>query len=367
MKIKTITCHEVYNHGASLQEHALLKYLEKLGHNAEAIHYKPPYLSKHLNLWEISNEKYKINFFIKSLYILAKLPTRLIDLRRKKAFDIFSAKYIKTGKTLYKSNDDLKANLPLADAYICGSDQIWNSFFENGKDPAFYLDFVPDDKLKISYAASFAIDKLEDSLKPFVENNVKRINHISVRETSGLKILQDININNATQVLDPVFFHNKEYWKQNFVFPINSKYILVYDFDNNPTIKKITLKFANEKKLKIFTVNKNIKYADANFWLKGPCHFLSLLANAEIVISNSFHAVAFSLIFEKQFLVVNRKEKINTRMRDLLLLLDVPNLMINHTNIDEVPYQPIKSYESINKKLNESIEKSKTFLKEALN
>ena len=107
------------------------------------------------------------------------------------------------------------------------------------------------------------------------------------------------------------------------------KYILIYDFDSNPLIKNMALKLAKENGLKIFTVNKNIKYANSNFWLKGPEFFLSLLANAELVISNSFHAVAFSLIFNKQFYVVNRDEKINTRMRDLLVLLDIYNILID--------------------------------------
>ncbi|MCB0749071.1 MAG: polysaccharide pyruvyl transferase family protein, partial [Ignavibacteriae bacterium] len=61
MNIKTITCHEVYNHGATLQEYALLKYLEDKGHTAEAIHYKPPYLSNHFNLWSVSNPFFKKN------------------------------------------------------------------------------------------------------------------------------------------------------------------------------------------------------------------------------------------------------------------------------------------------------------------
>ena len=70
---------------------------------------------------------------VKTLYVLAKLPTRLVDLKRKKAFDDFSKKHIKTGNKLYVSNQQLKNDLPLADVYICGSDQIWNSLFENGK------------------------------------------------------------------------------------------------------------------------------------------------------------------------------------------------------------------------------------------
>ncbi|WP_136481118.1 polysaccharide pyruvyl transferase family protein [Cognatitamlana onchidii] len=367
MKIKTITCHEVYNHGASLQEHALLKYLDSLGHQSEAIHYKPPYLDKHLSLWNISNNRYKKNPIIKLAYILAKLPVRLRDLKRKKAFDRFSENHIKSGKRLYQSNHELKATLPEADAYICGSDQIWNSLFENGKDPAFYLDFVPEDKLKISYAASFAIDDIADNLKPFVEEKVKHLNHVSVRETSALDILKRINIDQATQVLDPVFLLDKEYWSDNFVFPINEKYILIYDFDSNELIKKTALKLASKNRLKIFTVNKNINYADSNYWLKGPEHFLSLLANAQLVISNSFHAVAFSLIFKKQFLVFNRQEKINTRMRDLLSLLSISHLMINESNADEASLQPIESYKTINESINRSIDISKKFLDEALN
>lgn len=137
MKIKTITCHEVYNHGASLQEYALLKYLNKNEHKAEAIHYKPHYLSGHFKLWAVSNPRYD-KLFIKQLYLLAKFPKRLISLKRKKAFDQFHKKYIPTGEVKYLSNLALKNNLPQADVFICGSDQIWNSFFQNGKDPAFF-------------------------------------------------------------------------------------------------------------------------------------------------------------------------------------------------------------------------------------
>ena len=72
MKIKTITCHEVYNHGASLQEYALLKFLENNGHVSETIHYKPSYLSNHFNFWRISNPRYEKNILLKVLYLLIK-------------------------------------------------------------------------------------------------------------------------------------------------------------------------------------------------------------------------------------------------------------------------------------------------------
>lgn len=362
MIIKTITCHEVYNYGASLQEFALLKYLEELGYKASAIHYKPSYLSNHFNLKAISPKYNK--FPIKYAYLLAKLPGRLKSLKRKKAFDKFSYKYIKTSSQLYKTNHELKENLPVADAYICGSDQIWNSFFQNGKDPAFYLDFVPDTKLKISYAASFAIDSIEEDLKPFVKEKVNRINHISVRETSGVNILNNLGIKNAVQVLDPVFLLPANYWKETFVKPIDEKFIFVYDFDYNPLIKEIAINLKKEKGYKIYTVNKNIKYADQNFYLEGPEQFLSLVYYSQFNITNSFHSVAFSLIFEKQFVVVNRQEAINTRMQDLLQLLNLNQLVHSYSEfltVNKINYDNVRSL------LKDKIAFSKKFLSNALN
>lgn len=363
MKIKTITCHEVYNHGASLQELALLQYLNNNGHSAETIHYKPFYLSNHFNLKLVGNPRFD-KPIIKQLYLLAKLPGRLKDLKRKKAFDQFASKYIPTGETLYRTNEQLRMNLPEADAYICGSDQIWNSFFPNGKDPAFYLDFVPDDKLKISYAASFAIDEIEDALKPFVREKIARLDHVSVRETSGVRIINELGIQEAVQVLDPVFLLEPNYWLENFVFPITEKYIFVYDFDGNSLVKDMALKIAKENNWKIFTVNQNIKYADQNFYYEGPEHFLSLIAHSQFVISNSFHAVAFSLIFEKQFVVVNRTEKINTRMQDLTALFGLSHVLIEQQQ--EIEVHSLIDYQEVNPLLNIALERSKQFLNSAL-
>lgn len=357
MKIKTITCHEVYNHGASLQEYALLQFLNTNGHEAETIHYKPWYLSNHFNLTSVGNAKFD-KPFIKQLYLLAKLPSRLSILKRKKNFDLFATKYIPTGKVLYKTNEDLKNNLPQADAYICGSDQIWNSFFQNGKDPSFYLDFVPQKKLKISYAASFAIDEIEESLKSFVRNKVKRLNHVSVRETSGLKILAKLGIDNVMQVLDPVFLLPSTHW-HTFVEDSTEKFVFIYDFDSNPLIKQIALNLKKEKGYIIYTVNQNIDYADKNFFLEGPEFFLSLIKNSQFNITNSFHALAFSLIFNKEFVVVNRTDKINTRMRDLLQLVQLNRLV---TTYEEFTALEIINYESVNTVLANKFKVSKEFL-----
>jgi polysaccharide pyruvyl transferase WcaK-like protein len=365
MKIKTITCHKVYNHGASLQEYALLKFLNKNGHEAKTIDYTPLYLSGHFNLFKVSNPRFKKLLLIKYLYLLVKLPGRLVMLKRKKAFDDFEKEYIPVTDTNYTNNDELKNNLPSADAYICGSDQIWNSFFQNGKDPAFYLNFVPSKKLKISYAASFAIDTVEESLKLFLKENIQGIDKVSVRESSALKILDDLEIENAIQVLDPVFLISSAYWKETFVTPIKENFIFVYDCDSNPTIKKIVEYTAIKNNLKIFTVNKNVNYADKNYYLEGPKVFLSLIFSAKHIISNSFHAVAFSLLFNKIFFVVDRNEKINTRMRDIMSYVGLSNLHLaynEYKTFDDVEI----NYDSVNKKIEAKIEASQTFLNDAL-
>ena len=365
MKIKTITCHKVYNHGASLQEYALLKYLNNIGHDAETIDYTPDYLSNHFNLFAISNPKFGKNIFIKILYLLAKLPQRLPLLNKKKAFDFFEEKYIHSTRFNYKTNGELKQKLPDGDAYICGSDQIWNSFFQNGKDPAFYLDFVPDEKLKISYAASFAIDEIQNDLKPFVKEKVQRLDKVSVRESSGLKILSDLNIQNVTQVLDPVFLLDRKFWEETFVTPILESYIFVYDCDSNVKIKEIVKATAKKFDLKIFTVNQNIQYCDKNFYKRGPETFLSLIKSAKFIISNSFHAVAFSLIFNKIFFVVDRTENINTRMRDIMDLVELTDL---HLGVNEFKsFENVSiDFQNVNKIISGKIMQSKHFLKNSI-
>lgn len=368
MKIKTITCHEVYNYGASLQEYALLKYLENLGHESETIHYKPPYLSKHFKLWNIPGNIENRFFLIKLAYLTLKLPKRLINLKRKKNFDKFSEKHIRSTKKLYRFNDELKADIPDADAYICGSDQIWNSYFENGWDASFYLDFVPDNKLKISYAASFAIDELVDDIKDFVKNKVSRINHVSVRESSGKRILEELGFDNVTQVLDPVFLLDKEEWNplKKKDTSSNEQFIIVYDFDNDPLIKRMAEKLKKENGWKIYAFNELINYADKNFYLDGPDVFLALIAKAQCILANSFHAVAFSLIFHKNLAVFNRSDKINTRMRDMLKSVGLSEFLIENKEMVENYKLNAIDYANVQVKLDGLIGRSKNYLNTAL-
>ncbi|MBU3682097.1 MAG: polysaccharide pyruvyl transferase family protein [Flavobacterium sp.] len=363
-KILTITCHNVYNHGATLQQLALLKQLETMGFEATTINYTPDYLSQHFKWTKVSNAFFAKNRLLKWMYWVLKFPQNVWNRQRKWRFDAFESKTLRIYPEKFTSNEALKTNLPEADAYICGSDQIWNSYFQNGKDPAFYLDFVPENKLKISYAASFAIDALAEELKPFVKDKISRLDWVSVREASGVQLVKDLGIENVSQVLDPVFLLDPSYW-YTFVKPISGKYIFIYDFDSNPVLREFALQQAKARGLQIYTVNNNIGYAHKNFYLYGPDVFLSLLHGAELVLTNSFHAVAFSLIFQKQFLVFNRAEKINTRMRDLLDSLHLSHVLVSSLDECKLALVPIE-YSCVAVKLTEAKQRSQEFLTTAL-
>lgn len=365
MKIKTITCHDVYNSGASLQTYALMKFLQSLNHDVEIIDYKPDYLSNHYKLFTISNPKYEKNIGLKFLYLTLKLPERILALKNKKPYDKFKKDYLNITQVRYESNEELKNNLPEAEIYIAGSDQIWNPTFKNGKDPAFYMDFVPDNKIKVSYAASFAVEEFPIELREKTSEMIKRINNISVREKSGLGILESMGIKEAVQVLDPVFLLDKNHWEQLCNnMELKEKYLFVYDFENNQLIKEIALKVAKENNLKIYTVFKS-DYSDRCIKYIGPLDFISYIRNAEFIISNSFHGTAYSLIFEKNFCVINRSEKINTRMRDLLEDINLSERLVDESyDIEEL----VKNipYDKVNIILKKKIEYSKSFLTNAL-
>ena len=365
MNIKTITCHDVYNVGASLQAYALATYLKKLGNNVEIINYKPDYLSNHFSLLGVNNPRFD-HPILRQMYQIAKFPERIKKRfgRRKKAFDIFTAQYLPLTDKCYTSNAQLQDDLPEADVYFAGSDQIWNPLFRNGKDSAFYLDFVPEEKIKASYAASFAVKSLPDEYKKQIKQWLSRLDYISVREKSGVDIINGLGIVGAKQVLDPVFLLDKSEWKKlEKSVDIKQPYILVYDFDSDINIQTYVKNLSKVNNWKIYSVLQ-CKYCDKSFEDYGPQTFLYLVHHAEVVVSNSFHATAFAIIFNKQFYVFGREENINSRMQDLLIEFGLENRYANLA-----PNMTINSfinYYSIQPQIDRNIMYSKMFIQKVL-
>ena len=364
MKIRTITCHDVYNSGASLQAYALQKFISDLGHDVAIINYKPNYLSAHFSITDISNPLYKRNILLKLAYLSLKLPGRLLARIKKSRFDSFQKKHLKITDTKYNTNAELCHNPPFADVYIAGSDQIWNTLYLNGCDASFYLNFAPDCSKKISYAASFAGSKVDDKYKPFVKKELANLDTIAVREFDALDILDDLGFHNSCCVCDPVFLLSQKEWED--FAPINheKKYLLIYDFEHNPEVHTLAQKLASENNWNIYVVNTNLSYADRNFPYAGPLEFLSLIKHAQFVISNSFHATAFSLIFKKNFAVIKRNENINSRMLSILNHLNLEHHLVECSSSYKIS---AINYEVIDEKLAIYIKQSKQYLSKQLN
>lgn len=363
MKIKTITCHDVYNHGASLQAYALQTYLEQLGHQVEIIDYKPSYLNDHFNLWGVTPRYNRP--FIKQLYLLVKLPGRIKNRRRKKLFDQFTKKYLHLTQR-YSSYEELKSFPPEADIYVAGSDQIWNTFYHAGSDPAFYLDFVPVGKKRVSYAASFATPIINPNLIGFVREMLSKIDVISIRETASLNLLSNMGRTDGIAVCDPVFLLDSGFWRgfADNSFIERDPFVLVYDFEKTILIRDLAESIAKEKKLKIISVSPwEMKYTSKNYTNISPQVFISLINQANYVISNSYHATVFAIIFHRNFCVTKRTEQLNVRMSSLLDDLHLSSRMVDHYSQDLLSQI---DFVSIDKYLDEFIISSKRFLQEAI-
>ena len=353
MKIKTITCHHVYNYGASLQAYALQHYLETLGHEVEIIDFNPWFHCDRYNpFWMPKNaigraaQIIKIFPFMRYVWYPYKAYKggMFKTWGRKAAFDKFEKEYYHLTPIKYYSSEQLQKKPPRADVYVAGSDQIWNTFSENGKEPGYYLDFGKESIKRISYAASLATSTIKEEYKVFIKEKLARFNAISVRENTGAKLLADLGIDNISVVLDPVFLLDKSEWQQlslkgNLYGLSHESYVLVYDFlGNDENMISFVKAYAKEKSLKIVSINdfSERDYADININNAGPLEFLALINNAACVVASSFHATAFSVILEKEFYTFNLKGYNNSsRMLDLLSSIGLQERMnskvlINH-------------------------------------
>ena len=315
MKICTITCSNTDNHGARLQTYALAKYLQNQGNDVSVVDYRPPYMDPSFRVfyWPGLSIKEWAKFFL-------RFPQRIRSKKRHKNFVAFSNKHLPLTEKVYRSIQDLRQDPPSADMYIAGSDQIWNTFFFFFSDPAFYLDFGPKTIRRESYAASFATTQIKSGMEDFVRKNLSRFDKISVREESGLTILEQLGIRNGVREDDPVFLLSAKKWEKLADGTGEGEhYLLVYDFFSDTALKQQAKSVARSRNLRIFAVCPfKQHYADKDYTEAGPESFLSLVKNADIVVTNSYHAIAFCDIFKREYLFVPRPDGLNERIEDLI-------------------------------------------------
>lgn len=299
MRIGIITFHWATNYGAVIQAYALSEYLKSLGHSVEIIDYYPPRLKKNF-----------INVF--KTRKLSAIPKRIREISKEKNIMPFRQKYLTMTK-YFKSNKEMMNSEFEFDCYICGSDQIWNESFlssgERKRTYSYFLNFAEDDKIIASYAASFGVTKYRDDLKSDIQRHLKRFDFISVRENTGLNILKDIGIDNACVVPDPTMLLQKKNYEELVCDNMHKgDYAFVYMIHNKDKDAEDLIKYTEEK-------GDDIVVCDGI----GINEWLSEIYYAKHVITNSFHGVVFSVIFEKPFTAVLIKDSgMNDRIITLL-------------------------------------------------
>lgn len=335
MKICTITCHRVYNYGASLQAFALQKFLENRGNEVEIIDYMPWYQQYRYNLFWLSKDEK--SFKAKMMRAIPPLRFLLQPIRylkagifttwgRRSKFLKFEEDYLHITKRQYHNVEELRLVPPQAKVYIAGSDQIWNVALHNGWDPAHYLDFGEPSVFRMSYAASIGCNNISEEAKSYMESFITKLDAISIREKTGVAIVRKLTDKPVSEVVDPVFLLPKETWISLIgkCSRISSpeRYLFLYDFlSKDDRIRKFTINVAKQHNLKILSVNDfhPCNYADININNAGPLEFLYYIFNSDYVISNSFHATAFAIIMNKEFYSFSLTNQDNSsRMYDLL-------------------------------------------------
>lgn len=356
MVVYGITFDHTTNYGSCFQAYALQSVVEKISVGR-------------MNQEKCTYQLIPIKTF-KELPVKSKLKNALV----KPAVEFHRLRFKRFESKFMKFADvDCLAQLgslnQKGDAFICGSDVIWNPDFNFGLG-AFYLDFA--EKYKFSYAASFGKAEIEASDFGRIQNYLKSFDAVSVRERTGADFIKSCSGINARVVADPVLLLDTEAWSQVALARSahsQQPYIFVYTTHLNDTIRNIITKLSKQTGLKVIKATWGPKQAikQGILQVQTPEHWLQLLRNAEYVVTNSFHATAFSVLFHKKFFTVVQggKEKgINVRMNDFLSEVALEN-RIYSTVPDCIEIEDI-DYRETDKRIDLLRKESLAFLRENL-
>ena len=317
MKIGIITFHASYNFGSALQAYALQSVVSSLGHEALIV----DYLSVDFDLYKLFSPLHPRRE-IRTLMNLKGF------LERRVSFRDFSDSHFKLTEETYTYKDEARLSelRDRFDCFVCGSDQIWNLNCTKGVAEPFFLSFAGD-KRRVAYAPSLG----HTSFKPenFDKEKVARLladfDFLSVREEETLPLFQPLVDKPIDVVLDPTLLLDTADYEPIISKPaVEGEYIFMYLLRKCPELVESTIAMARETGKKVVYVSeRNLPIPNSvNLFGIGPSEFLSLIANADVVMANSFHAAVFSVLFRKRFRVF-AVDRSASRMRDLLRNLGI--------------------------------------------
>lgn len=318
MKVSVITLQGIRNYGSVLQAFATQELFKEYAEEVEIINYVRP---------DAASEKGLINYWSKG-NIIKKIIIYPTVKKWTKVFDGFLAKNVNLSKERYVNEEDFK-NFPLNSDYYCtGSDQVWNSGWNQGILPSLYLSFVPKDKYKFAYAASFGADKLSPDEIKATKKFIDQYKYISVRENSAVDILiNQYNYDEAkiTHLLDPTVAMPAHFWrKYETTKKIKGNYILIYNLNRSKEFDNYAVELSKRTGLKLvrFCTRYDQFYRPGKSMLVPEVFdFVTLIDNAKYVLTDSFHATAFSMNMNTEPICVYPKEY-GGRLHSFLTLTD---------------------------------------------
>lgn len=347
-KIAIITFGYSQNLGALLQAYALSEYITTLGHECKIIKFR--------------------EFDQRPFETIKGIPDAISDIvlfgeckRKMQKINVFRAKYLPFTERCYLSASEMDELNEQFDCFIAGSDQIWN--VHRGIIDEFFLSFVNSERRKVSYAASFGLTKLPEEYISGVREGLLRFDSISIREATGVKLAEELTGRKYLQAVDPVFLKSKEEWEELCTdCLVKEKYIFVYPTQITPILKEVVRKAKKELGYKVYSlfyfvgVDKVVKDAD-------PIDFITYIRDAELIIGSSFHATAFSVIFQKNLRVIPHSTT-GSRVVDLMdnLGLREKCVIFDSTSTNYVSVD----YSDATERLSAMIKESKNYLQNSL-
>ena len=369
-RIGILTFHRAHNAGAMLQAFALQNFLATRGDfKVELVDYRNKKIES--QYYPALSAKYFIKNILK--YLIYHRDAVLSN-KKKKKYNAFLKENLVVSKKKYNSETIVSANEDY-DFFIVGSDQVWNLQLTN-HDLNYFLKFSKPEK-RFCYAASFGASKeleLADE-KEEIRELLGSMNSLLIREQSGIEILRNIDSSlgdKARVVCDPTFFLSKEEWIRNLSLrkQDSSPYILLFIVALQTHSIKVAEQLAQKYGYTIKYVNSYGRQDQCpnhfeNHMDVGPKELLELIVNAKIVITTSFHGMAFSINFHKDFYyeLDRGKRARNDRLKQLSEIFSLESREITDNQIPSIA--PL-NYETINKKLRSYVSESQKCLIDSL-
>ena len=342
MKIGILThFHKSTNYGGVLQAYALCKFLNNCGYDAEQILYVPKVKTVSASSHTVKNIYSKI--FSRLGKRIYRKKNQAIKERMERLFCNFRDAVPHTQR-VYTQADIADTNA-LFDTFITGSDQVWNPIWY---EPAYLLSFVKDSAIKLSYAASIGIGKLDEEQSKLYTQFLPSFDAISVREKTAQDLLSPLLDIKVNVCVDPTLLLSVEEWDQlTAECKIHGKYVFLYLLGNDSKTRKTAVAFAEAKGLKLVTI-PDLKgaYRASDRKMRAeliddatPADYLSLIKYADFVITDSFHTCVFSLLYKKQFFAfqADNRLKMESRIQNLTKMFGCPERFCSN-NENEADY-----------------------------